>query len=980
MKKTAMVICIFFTLVNLNSLSEVSSLLDAGISDYKKGQYTFAINNLKKFIQTADENADKPKAFYYLSLSYYYSENYKMALNNFNELIAKFRISSYAPVAHFWIGLIYQNLKQWEEAEESFLKYISLYPKTDLTERAYFAAANSQMELEKYSEAEKGLKTIIEKYKKSDKLEEASVLYAYVLMKNGKINESDKLLSEWITKLGKTGENFKYKDRFWLYSAENKLNAKDYESAKILLKKIDSYSKGSLSSDIALLRLSQIEEKLGNAKESKEYLIRLSAEYPLSKYNIDSTLSMGIAEFNRENFADSIVFLRQTIDSIDKNIVIQKDNKPEVKRLNDLKISSFYYLAESYNKINETDKAISTLFEIVNNGGNFFNESFLKLLEIYLSVNKIDEAKRLGAKYEDKILNSPDADKYLIYRAKIEFLELKYAESLKSIEKIKNKNDYFQIIAKIKSNNYIKLGKYNEALHTLTDVFTQIPYNDKPQTAYEIAALYFNNREYEDALKYYDIIKTYSKDSKNADDKALSVKSDYIAGLSYMQLKDLKKGVETLRKIQDTVGSDTSDNEIRKILNKSFYYIGWMYYKTSNFLDSAKNFGTASLLDIESALKKDSFLMEAWSYFSNKDFLAAAQKFDNIYKSYYPEEIGVKAYFQMGKCYENLKKTDKYLEVYNKIYKEFPDSPYKESAAFELIKYNLAGKNINETNAIINSLYNMNPESTFYYKSLLLQAETFMSLNRYSEAFSNYSFYLKKTKDAENLDIIYYWAGYSAYQIKDDISSLEYLNILLDKYKNSNFFLDALLLQQLIYNRTGDLVKEKETINKILVVEKNSDKIRQYINRLDEIKLIEGGLSKEEAELTLKSKSGKIEDLYNLANFYYNRGEKERAAAIFKDITDKDKERYGARANNILGNIELEKNSYEEAARIYLKTATAFVPDADAAGEALYKAAYCYFKLDKPKLTQALVDKLKKDFAGGEWTLKGIEIEKRILK
>ncbi|HQJ07055.1 MAG TPA: hypothetical protein PLI57_11835, partial [Spirochaetota bacterium] len=70
-------ICIFFSLSNVNSLSEVSSLLDAGIGDYKKGQYTFAINNLKKFIQTANENADKPKAYYYLSLSYYYTENYK---------------------------------------------------------------------------------------------------------------------------------------------------------------------------------------------------------------------------------------------------------------------------------------------------------------------------------------------------------------------------------------------------------------------------------------------------------------------------------------------------------------------------------------------------------------------------------------------------------------------------------------------------------------------------------------------------------------------------------------------------------------------------------------------------------------------------------------------------------------------------------------------------------------------------------------
>ncbi len=301
MKKTIYIFLFLLYGLTGNSQNFSNSLLEVGINDYNKGQYSFAINNLRKFVQIVEDNEEKPKAFYYLSLSFYFLDNYNQALNFINELQTKFRFSSYSSQAQFWRGLIYQNKKEWSDAEEAFLKYIGSDPNSELIERAYLALANSQFERGKLIEAEKNLKIVVDKFKKSDKYEEASVLYAYLLIKNGKRDEASKFLNLWINKLGKTGENFAYRDRFWLYLAQIEIEKKNWSNARILLKKIDTFCKNSPSSDIALLQLSKIEENETNYKEAKEYLLRLANEYPASKYNTDAIFSFAKEEYRNNN-------------------------------------------------------------------------------------------------------------------------------------------------------------------------------------------------------------------------------------------------------------------------------------------------------------------------------------------------------------------------------------------------------------------------------------------------------------------------------------------------------------------------------------------------------------------------------------------------------------------------------------------------------------------------------------------------------
>ncbi len=970
MKKYVFII-LFITIFDYVVFTSTNSLLETAIIEYKKGQYEFAINNFKKFIQFSDSNINKPKAYYYLALSYYYLTNYRMALNYFNELLAKYRVSSYSSFVYFWKGLIYQNLKEWQNALDSFERYITLYPQGELIDRAYFASANSLLELNRLSDAEKYLKTIIDKYKKFEKYEEASVFYAYILLKNNKKDKAKEFLSLWYEKLGKTGENFEYKDRFWLYYAEILLEEKKYEEAKIIFKKIDLYAPNSASSDIALLRLSQIESLLGNEKEAKEYIIRLNNEYPLSKYNIDSTLNTGISEYINGNYKDALNFFNLVNSAINKKLN-EKLTNFEKERLVSIHSNSLFYTGESYYRLLENNLAKKSFFEVVERDYNLKTKAIIRIVEILFEEKNYKELEQIFNKYESIFIkNDEEYSSFVLYKARYLYIIGKNKESLDILNKIKENNKNFLTLIELKAKNYIKLKEIQKAIEILTTSFPYIPLNKKAHYGYEITSLYFNTSYYDKALEFYNIALTFLKDSDNKEE--ISIKLEYVKALCYMEKKDYQKAIDSFKNVLKF-----ENEKVKEIINNSYYYAGWCYYKISNFNESAKFFGIACNVITDINLVKDSYYMEAMSYFSSRNYNLSYSKFEAIYKKYYPDELAIMAFYYMAKSLENSNKIEEAVKNYYKIYTDFPSVKYKILSLFEVIKYNLNKNKIDEANNLIKELENLDKDKEIYFQALLLQADAFVSLKRYSEAYSIYNYYLKNRVEEKDLDYIYYWAAYCAEMIKDYISAKYFYETIANKYLDSKFYrmcLDSLIK---IYKLENNYIKEREAISKILIVEKDKTKVEELYQRIREIELIEKGLSEEEANILLLVEKGDIEAKINLAKLYLKGKNREKGIEIITVIAKERNDKFGAIANNILGDLFLEDNNYKEALSLYSKTVQNYKGTKEVIAEALYKSSYCYYKLENSSLALRIIERIKKDFPDTEWATKATELEKRI--
>ncbi len=979
MKKQILFLCYFlFCLIKIFSLNESNYLIDLGINDFKKGQYAFAINNLQKYIQISQDETEKPKAYYYLSLSYYFSLNYRLALQYLKELSARFRMSSYSSQGYFWKGLIYQNLNQFKDAEESFLKYIELLPNSELIDRAFLALANSQVELGDFEKAEKNLRIIIENYSDKEKYEEASVLFSFILIKNNKNKEAKEFLMKWIGKLGKTGEEYKFKDRFWLYLAELYLDEKEYDTAEILLKKIDTFSKNSPSSDIALLRLSELESNLGNSKEAREYLIRMANEYPNSKYNIDAMLSMGMIEYKKEEYPDALVLFKEALNLIEKKNYSNNILKKEKERLKSLLVNTLYYIADTYEKQKDTDKAVVFFQKLIDEDIQLKDEALIRLIEILLDKNDLERLNKLILKYDTILIKNKELkDRYLLYRAKVESLNADYIKSLKTLELIENEKFIYNITS-LKVKNLIKLNRLKEAIDLLNQIFSMIPFNQKSFILQELLNLYFTTEQYDKVIENFNSIKTYSVELNNIEKEELFLQSKYLLGLSYMQLKNNMNAIDVFNEIIKTTDIKRLKKDLILLVNKSYYYLGWLYYKESDFIKAVINFSIAKDLDIGNKFIDDSYFMVGWSYYSNKDYKSSIAAFKEIYDIYPKQELGYKAYYLIGKSYQNLQDIKKAIEIYNQIYDKLPDNDYKDESLYEIIKYQLSINNMDEANKLID-IFNMQfPDSILYKDILIHQADTYMSLQRFSEALSIYIFLLKKYKDISNPDTLYYWAGYSSYKIKDYNASLDYLTIIINNYKSSGFYLNSLYILDEIYSFKKNYKMESQIINMILESEKDKNKLEYYKKKSNELDLIDQGYDEDEAKLIIEAKNNTIESKFNLAKYYYEKKDKKKGLEMINEISKADSNVTGSLANMILGDEKLEINEYIEAIKIFLNTITNYKTTNEVKAEALYKIAFCNYKLDDIEQAKKVIERLKINFKDSVWTQKAIELEKRI--
>lgn len=973
-------------------LQEAGSLLDVGIEEYKKGQYSFAINNLRKYIQIADDSHNKARAYYYISLCYYFDGEYLTALKYLNELSAKFRLSEFSSQTHFWRGLIYQNLEEWENAEESFLTYVSFIKTADLTPRAYLAAANSQIELKKYERAQKSLLNIITGFEKSDKFEEASVLYFYVLIQTGgyKDEKAAAFIRSWLDRLGDTGKDYRYKDRFWLYGAETALQEKEYHYAKSLLKKIDNYAQGSPSSDIALLRLYEIEQKLGNLLEAREYLIRLANEYPGSKYALDASLSMGILEYRNAGYEDALVFFKQTLRSIETMEQDGISDPDEQLRLDSLKIKTLFYQAETSYQTGKKEQAARLFKSVMDEKSVLETQALLRLMAICLEQEKSAELASLIKTYDKQITAGPAGmdekkqkikDRYLLYRAKYYYQIEDFKSASRSLEAIEDIRGFGSSASNLRAKILIKEQKTSEALALLDRTVNTAPLDQKPYIAYEIMTLLFSMKEYKKALEYQDFIITYSKHLEEDQKLALIIKTRYLGGISCLSTRHYDEGIKLLKELLLFSGNTGVTGELEELITNSYYYLGWMYYKTSSYDLAAKHFGTASLLIKEGPLASDAAYMEAWSYFSNKNFKNAAGKFQAIYDKHAPRAVAYKAFYKMAKCYENMagqKNKDKAESLYRQLYYELSENSYQDEALFEIIKRAFDGENLETANNLVREFKGKYPGSPLYERTLLMEAEAFLAAERYSEALSSYKYYIGTFPASGTVDRALYWAGYSAVRTKDYETAVEVLTRLQQEFGESAFYLNALFLLADVYRLTADYGNEQKLLRELITQKIQEAQKKEYEDRLRIVNAVLNGYEEQEAELMVLVQQGDLEAKYKLGLYYREKGQKEKALALMNELLSEKESVYAAYGANFIADISFKAGDYPEALELFSKTVKSYKNNDETASEALYKIAFCYNKLGKTEPALKIISSLKQKYPSSEWTKKAAGLEKRI--
>lgn len=957
--KILIMLLLLISAVQISAETRWRGILDTGLEEFRKGQYSFAVTNLKKFLLLSGSDNNKPQALYYLSLSYYFENNMEQSLIYLDELVSKYRLSEYGMQSYFWIGLINQNLQNFQEAETAFKRFISIMPGSDLIDRAYLAAANCQFEQNKYKEALQTLGNIVTN-ERSEKFEEASVIYAYILLQLNDLENSRLFLGRWIERIASSMDRYRFKDRFWLYMAEIHINTGDDKAAFELLKKIDNYSSGSPSSDIALLRLSEIEYRAGNMIESAEYIKRLNFEYPNSPYNIDAVINQGISLFDQKLYPRAIELFISAGNTIDNRLSSNVNNN-ERQRLLSLKSKSILYHAEALILSNRRNEAFAILNKIIDNNYPNIEEAVLKNIELSFSGN-LSYAGSLISTYERIFANSGRKIRFDILQAEYYF---NIGDFRKSNSVIAYMPETDNAALKIRIRNFLSLGETDNALRLLRIQLPVSQPKDRADIIYNMMAINFNKADYQEVIRLSEASGLYMSNMEERRRLSYKIQADYLTGLSFIQDRKYREGIERLRLITAQRDSRQLTARGRVYIANSHYYIGWAYYKLSDFRNASSSFSAASAAIEDNTLKLDSLFMEAWSFYSAQNYKEAVSRFIKIYDDYKPQDSAVRSLLNAAKSYQNMGNTKEANALFFKIYNEHKNTAYIPDALYEIIRYNLSERRIVDANNYINEFTRLYSTHTLYKSVLIAQMEYFMTNERYSEVYSASVNFINNIDESKTYDMIYYWAGFSAMKIRDFQSAVKYFSYLIENFADSTFRENSYRNLIEINRNTRNYKAELELINGFLASFKDEDNYTGRKRILENILL--SGVSEEEAVLTSKYQSGDMEAGFNLGVIFYKKGEIQRGLELIEQVRKTDKNRAGALANNFIGDIEFNNDKFREALVIYAATISGYSPDNETAAEALYKTAYCYHKLGSNEQALRILETLNQRFPQSRW-------------
>lgn len=646
-----------------------------------------------------------------------------------------------------------------------------------------------------------------------------------------------------------------------------------------------------------------------------------------------------------------------------------------------------YLLGSSYYKMKDKVKAIETLSKITQDNfeNPYVAQSILTLIEIYSENNDFENADKLLAKLNktndiDKGLEiigityaqNKEFSKALanlnqiknpmpkvLYTKGFSYYNLKdYANSYKCFEKLKNTTYYADSLFYIFSidyhnKNYAEimkninlLSKYKVSasdMKSLDLIIANSAYNMKN---YKVSREYFSKLNVLSLENIYRMIVLDSKLndlndihaqmneylSKFPNDTEYRENIYLLVGQTYYNNKDLTKSQEIYEEY-------LSQNRSYKILNnligilletKQYDKLIALLSKAPDNLDT-KYLKAVSYIGIGEYKNAETLLDEIIVAQDINPNLLEKARLNRIRNMFLMSEY--KNTIEFGKTYLNDYKDSKNTAL---IYEKLALSYFRLG-------------DFAESRTMYQKLLDIIPNKDY---AMFQIADTYYAEKDYENAIKTYDEIIlmyPNTKYAENSD---FWALNALYKMKKFDVFVSRYNEFIEKYPTSSMLNNVYILASLVYQDTDntnellkiyekmyDKTKDEEVLNQmveVLIKTHDYEKATGLIEKLTNVE------NKDYYESQILIAQGKINDtinilenLYNtdkykdyasleLANFYYEHQNYEKAKIYYETLDNLDNSKYKDYAIYQLANISEIEGNYENAYVLYVKSYTMY--------------------------------------------------------
>ncbi|MCH7827467.1 MAG: tetratricopeptide repeat protein, partial [Bacteroidetes bacterium] len=569
-----------------------------------------------------------------------------------------------------------------------------------------------------------------------------------------------------------------------------------------------------------------------------------------------------------------------------------------------------FYESDALWKMGELDAAAVGLNYLIENfyNSNFRADAVYNLGSIYFQLKRFERSRFYFLKFSEEFNNHNNYGSALYWVGEIYAIDNKFEDAERILKQAID----------VKSNNYIDYAIYS------------------------LANVYEKQADYKNAVKYYDQLLTYYKNSPLASFAQKRI------GISYFYLKDYQSSILEL------------NNPLIKNLNEkekaqSLYLLANANYRVNNFVNAEKYYIQIINTYSSTPLVRDAKLGLAWSYFQQKKFDKAYYSFSSIKNR--NDNISEESAFWAAEAKRYSGQNTKALDIYKTFVLNYPNSRFISDALYKIgviyysnEKYKLSeryllNKKLTNNKRLIASAYiilgqiklkqnqfkkaekyfreinrfknidqNIKNRSDFGLSVSLFQQRRFQeSLSLLLKLSTNYqnfepnkiSFYLaennfelanytaavthyKKINILDNklYSLKLYGLGYSYFNLKDYENSAYYFNDFVKKYPKDKNIVEVKLRLADSYYGNKDFTSSSNIYNNILRGI-NKSKNTDYV-------------------------------LYQYSQALYKAGKLQQAIKEFKNLQRRfPKSKYADKSLYVIGWISFQKNNYEEAINGY---------------------------------------------------------------
>ncbi len=596
-------------------------------------EYDFYINSYESVAEAIDFSVDKAKMA--VILNYYNGKDFNRAIAHCDSFISKYAYSDLIPSVFNIKASALNFAGDYQGARKTLEALISNFPKSDEVASAKVQLGFTFYKLGDYSSALEVIDEALNNYK--DKIDRNEAFY-YKLITLADMKRYDEAIAIF--------DNISFLSPYFpgavnkiskIYSARSEFDSGEKFLQSILELAEKQKDSVNIINDI-YFNFADLYINKGDYKLALEYLNKILSDSSLfdkrETFALQVLYVKGIISYQVEKFEDAIVDLEKILSSQTfKNIFSQNlDN-------------AYEKLALSYAKVGNLEKGISIFNNLINQTSDEIQKGkyYSILSTVYFEGGKYKES----IDFANKSLAVAGIDTSIII------------------------TNYINL-----ANSYKELGDLKKSGELLSEAANKFPNAPEIQDIlFQLAALYYDNQEYEQAIKVFNKYLSQYPEGIH--------KKDAIMFRAYAQYEigDWQGAYNSMKTFVSLYPQDLRSPEMQ-------YYAGECMFNLKKFEQAIREYQLTYRRYPKSDLAAAAMYNEGWCYYELQKPESMIETFKTLAQRYPNSEYAPHGLFTIGDYYYNIKDYQNAAVYYSELKKRFPN--YEKIQEVDELLYDLS--------------------------------------------------------------------------------------------------------------------------------------------------------------------------------------------------------------------------------------------------------------------------------------------------